>query len=168
MQDLLSAADGLAVRLRAQGETVAVAESSAGGLIAAALLAQAGASAFFLGGAVVYTRHARAALLGITQADMAGLRPSTEAYALLLARRVRERLGATWALAETGAAGPTGNSYGDAPGHACVAVAGPIEIARTIETGASDRAANMRAFAGAALALLREALQAQDPTAPPG
>ncbi len=157
MQGLLTLAEALAARLRARGETVAVAESSAGGLIAAALLARPGASAFFLGGAVVYTKSARAALLGITPAEMRGLRPSTEAYALLLARRMRERLGATWALAETGAAGPTGNSYGDAPGHACVAVAGPAEIARTLETGSPDRAANMRAFAAAALALLLEA-----------
>jgi PncC family amidohydrolase len=158
MQALLTLAEVVAGRLRARGETVAVAESSAGGLIAAALLAQPGASAFFLGGAIVYTKQARAALLGITAADMAGLRPSTEAYALLLARRMHDRLGATWALAETGAAGPTGNSYGDAPGHACFAVAGPAELARTLETGAADRAANMRAFAAAALALLREAL----------
>jgi nicotinamide mononucleotide (NMN) deamidase PncC len=86
------------------------------------------------------------------------MRPSTEPYALLLARRVRERLGAAWALAETGAAGPTGNRYGDAPGHACIAVAGPLEVARAIETGSADRVANMRAFAAAALALLHEAL----------
>ena len=156
MQGLLTLAEAVAARLRARGETVAVAESSAGGLIAAALLAQPGASAFFLGGAVVYTRQARDALLGITAADMAGLRPSTEPYALLLARRMRERLGATWALAETGAAGPGGNRYGDAPGHACLAVAGPTEMARTLETGSADRAANMRAFAAAALALLRD------------
>jgi nicotinamide-nucleotide amidase len=167
MQVLLSQAEMLAARLRALGQSVAIAESSAGGLIAAALLAQAGASAFFLGGVVVYTRQARTALLGITPADMQGLRPSTEAYALLLARRVRERLGAAWALAETGAAGPTGNSYGDAPGHACIAVAGAVEVARTLETGAADRAANMRAFAGAALALLGQALQEEHPTASP-
>jgi PncC family amidohydrolase len=137
---------------------VAVAESSAGGLVAAALLAQPGASAFFLGGAVVYTRQARQALLGITPADMAGIRPATEAYALLLARRLRERLGATWALAETGAAGPSGNSYGDAPGHCCFAVSGLAEHARTLATGSADRFANMTAFAAAALGLLGEAL----------
>ena len=157
MQDLLPRAETAAVLLRARAESVAVTESSAGGLIAAALLALPGASAYFAGGAVVYTRHARAALLGISPADMAGLRPSTEAYALLLARRIRDRLGATWGLAETGAAGPTGNSYGDAPGHGCLAIAGPVEIARTLETGSADRAGNMRAFADAALALLHEA-----------
>jgi PncC family amidohydrolase len=158
MQTLLTAAENLAASLRARGETVAVAESSSGGLVAAALLAQPGASAFFQGGAVVYTKAVRSGLLGIVAADMDGMRPSTEAYALLLARRIRERLGATWGVAETGAAGPSGNSYGDAPGHTCVAVVGPLELSRTLETGTADRFANMNAFAAAALALLAEAL----------
>ncbi len=114
MDDTLLPAAALAARLRARRETIAVVESSAGGLIPAALLAQPGASAYFLGGAIVYTATAREALLGITPADVAGLRSSSEPYAQLLARRVRERLGATWGLAETGAAGPSGNRYGDA------------------------------------------------------
>jgi nicotinamide-nucleotide amidase len=158
MQVLLTIAGQLAERLRSRGETVAVAESSAGGLIAAALLAQPGASAFFLGGAVVYTRQARSALLGITLAEMEGIRPASEPYALLLARRVRERLGATWGLAETGATGPAGNSYGDAPGHGCFAVSGPVEAVLTIETASGDRAGNMRVFGSTALALLGEKL----------
>ena len=153
MDTLLPAAAVLAARLRARGETIAVVESSAGGLISAALLAQPGASAYFLGGAIVYTATAREALLGITPADMAGLRSSSEPYAQLLARRVRERLGATWGLAETGAAGPSGNRYGDAAGHTCVAIAGPAEAVRTIETGSAGREANMRAFAAAAFAI---------------
>jgi PncC family amidohydrolase len=160
METLLAAAKVLADTLRARGETIAVAESSAGGLIAAALLAQPGASAFFLGGAVVYTRPAGKGLLGLEPADIAGIRPSSEPYALLKARRVRERLGATWGLAETGAAGPTGNRYGDAPGHSCAGLVGPVELSRTLETGTDDRVANMRAFAAAALALLAEALTA--------
>jgi nicotinamide-nucleotide amidase len=158
MQTLLAAAEHLGGRLRARGETVAVAESSAGGLIAAALLAQPGASAFFLGGVVVYTRQARDGLLGIAAAEMEGMRPASEPYAMLLARRLCERLGATWGLAETGAAGPAGNRYGDAPGHSCFAVSGPFELARTIETGWADRTANMRVFATEALALLSLAL----------
>jgi nicotinamide-nucleotide amidase len=158
VQALLTMAGQIGERLRSRGETVAVAESSTGGLIAASLLAQSGASAFFLGGAVVYTRQAREALLGITSAEMAGMRSASEPYALLLARRLRERLGATWGLAETGAAGPSGNRYGDAPGHSCFAVSGPIEVARTIETGSDDRLVNMRVFASAALVLLGERL----------
>ncbi len=60
-----------------------------------------GASAYFLGGAVVYTVNARKGLLDIGELP-SGMRASTEPYALLLARTVRERLGATWGLAETG------------------------------------------------------------------
>ncbi|HKM63030.1 MAG TPA: CinA family protein [Acidisphaera sp.] len=161
MEELLGPAARLAAMLRDRRATIAVAESSAGGLISAALLAQPGASAFFLGGAVVYTRQARDGLLGITAAEMAGLRSASEPYALLIARSLCVRLGATWGLAETGAAGPTGNRYGDAPGHTCVAVAGPAEAARTLETGSDERVANMRAFAAAALALLSEVLATQ-------
>jgi PncC family amidohydrolase len=158
MQSLLATAAQIGERLRMRGERVAVVESSAGGLIAAALLAQPGASAFFLGGAVVYTRQAREALLGITLADMSGIRSASEPYALLLAHRLRQRLGATWGLAETGAAGPAGNSYGDAAGHSCFAVVGPAESVLTIESGSTDRHANMRLFAYTALTLLNEKL----------
>jgi PncC family amidohydrolase len=146
-------------RLRQRGETVAVAESSAGGLISAALLAVPGASAYFLGGGVIYTRAARSSLLSVLEADLGDIRPSTEAYALLLARTTRERLGTTWAIGETGAAGPTGNRYGDAAGHACLAVVGPTEHTLTVETGQADRLANMQAFAEAALQLLSGCLE---------
>ncbi|TCT03265.1 CinA family protein [Aquabacter spiritensis] len=158
MDSLLPVASDLGARLKARGETVAVVESSAGGLISAALLVQPGASAFYVGGAVSYTRAAREGLLGITPEELEGLRGASEPYALLLARRLRERLGATWGLAETGAAGPSGNRYGDAPGHGCFAISGPIEMTRTLETGSADRARNMRAFADAALQLLRQSL----------
>jgi nicotinamide-nucleotide amidase len=158
MKTLQPLAETIARRLIARRETIAVAESSTGGLIAAALLAVPGASAYFLGGAVVYTKSARAALLGIGDADMAGLRPSTEAYALLLARRVRERHGAAWGIGETGATGPTGNRYGDPAGHTCIAVAGPAERAVTLRTGSAERLANMDAFAKRALELLLEVI----------
>jgi PncC family amidohydrolase len=154
MRELHPVAETLAALLKARRESVAVAESSAGGLIAAALLAQPGASAYFLGGAVVYTYAARRLFLDLPDAALAGIRPATEAYARLLARVVRQRLGATWGLAETGATGPTGNRYGDSPGHVCLAVAGPAEQAITLETGRADRLANMHAFAAAALELL--------------
>lgn len=158
MQTLLPIAEKIARELKARGDTIAVAESSAGGLIAAALLAVPGASAYFLGGGVVYTRQARGSILGITDAEMKGLRSSSEPYATLLARTARHRLGATWGLAETGAAGPSGNSYGDAAGHSCIAVTGPIERALTLETGHGDRVANMRAFAAKALETLAEVI----------
>jgi nicotinamide-nucleotide amidase len=159
VQELVKRAGELAVRLKAGNHTVAVAESSTGGLLSAALLAVPGASAYFIGGAVVYTRASRRVLLGITDEAMAGMRPSTEAYALLVARTARERFATTWALGETGAAGPTGNRYGDASGHSCIAVAGPVERAITLETGSADRFGNMEAFTAAALDLLMQALE---------
>jgi PncC family amidohydrolase len=158
MKQLIGLAERVAARLKERGETIAVAESSTGGLISAALLAVPGASAYFLGGAVVYTRQARRALMAIDDAAMAGLRASSEPYAGLLARTARERHGATWGISETGAAGPTGNRYGDAAGHTCIGLAGPMERALTLETGSADRQANMRAFATRALEVLLEAL----------
>ena len=159
MQDLASLAEPIAVLLKDRRETIVIAESSTGGLISAALLGIAGASSYFLGGAVVYTQTARRRLLDIPDAAMSGLRASTEAYALLLARTTRERFATSWALAETGATGPTGNRYGDAAGHSCIAVAGLTERAITLETGSSDRLGNMHAFSAAALDLLKAALE---------
>jgi nicotinamide-nucleotide amidase len=159
MPDLTTMATSLGALLKERKETIAVAESSAGGLISAALLAVPGASAYFLGGGVIYTQAARRGLLHLPDEAVKGTRASTEAYALLKARAIRERLGTTWGLAETGATGPTGNRYGDAPGHACIAVAGPIERAITLETGHGDREKNMWAFARAALDLLEATLR---------
>ena len=135
MDDLRSLAEAAGALLKERGETVAVVESSAGGLVSAALLAAPGASAYFVGGAVVYTRTAQRGLLRVPDEAMEGLRASTEEYALLNARTARDLLGATWGLAETGASGPTGNRYGDSPGHSCVAVSGPVEASITLETG---------------------------------
>jgi len=161
MHELATLAASLGALLKQRKETVGVAESSAGGLISAALLAIPGASAYFLGGGVIYTQPARRALLQIPDDAVKGIRSSTEAYALLNARTVRERLGATWGLAETGASGPTGNRYGDAAGHACIAVAGPVERVITLETGDADREKNMWAFTRAALELLETSLRAR-------
>ena len=158
MQTLLPLAGQVALLLKSRRETIAVAESSAGGLIAAALLAVPGASAYFLGGAVVYTRKAREQLMQLPREAVTGMRSASEPYALLLARTASQRLGASWGLAETGAAGPTGNPYGDAAGHSCIAIAGVAEEVITLETGSADRAANMRAFAAAALELLQRRL----------
>src|SRR5262245_1372910 len=160
MQHLIGLAGQIAERLKPRGETLAVAESSAGGLIAAALLAVPGASAYFLGGAVVYTRQGRRALLAIPDEAMAGIRSASEPYAALMARTVRERHGATWGLAETGATGPSGNRYGDPAGHACIALSGPRERVLTIRTGSTDRQANMQAFAITALETLLEMIAA--------
>jgi PncC family amidohydrolase len=154
MRKLLPLAEKVALRLIAQKQTIAVAESSTGGLIAAALLAVPGASAYFLGSAVVYTREARRVLMAVPDADMKGLRSSSEPYAELLARQIKSRLGADWALSETGAAGPSGNRYGDAAGHTCIAVSGPSQDAMTLETASADRVDNMEVFAATALTFL--------------
>ena len=159
MNELIPLATSIAARLRERKETIAVAESSAGGLISAALLAVPGASAYFLGAAVVYTQAARRGLLRVPDESLKGVRSSTEAYAQITARTIRELLGATWGLSETGASGPTGNRYGDAAGHACFAVAGPVERAITLETADGDRERNMRVFARAALELLDTSLR---------
>ena len=159
MHELAPIAAAAAALLVQSRQTVAVSESSAGGLVSAALLAIPGASAYFQGGGVIYTQNARRALLGIADESVKGIRSSTEAYALLGARTVREKLGTTWGLAETGASGPTGNRYGDAAGHACIAVAGPVERVITLETASADREANMWVFTRAALDLLKSCLE---------
>ena len=160
MKALLPVAEKIAASLIARKQTIAIAESSTGGLVAATLLAVPGASAYFLGGAVVYTKSARVALLGIGESEMKGLRPATEDYSLLLARLVRVRHGATWGFGETGATGPSGNRYGDPAGHTCLAVAGPKERAITLRTGSADRLANMDAFAKRSLELFAEVIAA--------
>lgn len=151
--------EALAALLIEKKQTIAVVESSAGGLINAALVAIPGASAFYLGGAVVYTVNAREGILGLTKDDVKGMRSASEPYAKLIAKRVREKLGATWGLSETGASGPTGNRYGDPAGHACFAVSGPVEAVITLETGNAEREANMRLFARRALALLEDCVR---------
>jgi PncC family amidohydrolase len=159
MDALAEMGRALGALLKERRQSVAVAESSAGGLINATLVAVPGASAFYLGGAVIYTVNARQGLLGLEKQDVAGMRSASEPYAQSLARRVREKLGATWGLSETGASGPTGNRYGDAPGHACIAVSGPSDAVITLETGSADRAANMSAFAHRALVLLGDCIR---------
>ncbi len=163
MRDLLTLGQRAGELLLARGEKVAVGETSAGGLISASLLAVPGASAYFAGGAVPYSSRAIRGLVGISTDKMRedGVRSSSEPYALLLATEIRARHGRiAWGLAETGAAGPSGNSYGDPAGHTCMAVVGAVSVARTLETGSEDRVANMWAFAEAALQLFVEVLEA--------
>ncbi len=160
METVLPIARQVAERLKARRDTVGVAESSAGGLISAALLAVPGASAYYMGGTVVYTRRARRELLGLTDDQMASVPPGTEALALLLARAMKEQLNTDWAVAEIGATGPTGTSYGYGAGHGVFAVVGPddLEAAIVLETGSPDREANMRRFAIGALELFASQL----------
>ena len=159
MQDLVAIAEQIAATLIERRQTIAVAESSTGGLISAALLTVPGASAYFAGSAVVYTRDARRILMDIPDEAMKGVRSASEPYARLLASRIRHRFSCDWGLSETGATGPTGNRYGDAAGHACIAISGPRDAVLTIETGSADREANMHEFARRALSLLESVLR---------
>lgn len=163
MKELVAIAEKIAARLIERRQTIAVAESSTGGLISAALLAVPGASAYFIGGGVIYTRDARRILMDIPDEAMKGIRSASEPYAKLLASQIRQRFSTDWGLSETGATGPTGNRYGDAAGHTCIAIAGPVERAITLETGSADRQANMLAFVRRALELLDEAIPAKSP-----
>jgi nicotinamide-nucleotide amidase len=159
LQDLLPQAERIAAKLKARNETISISESSTAGMISAALLAVPGASAYFMGGAVVYTRQSRSALLAVTDQELTGITPSTEPYALLFARKMRGKLATTWSVGETGTAGPTGSRYGHAAGHSCIAVIGPNgERSMTVETGKTDRVDNMRTFSMAALDLLEKSL----------
>ena len=159
MKDLTLLGRTVGELLKTHSHTIAVAESSAGGLISAALLTVPGASAYFLGGGVIYTHEARRSLLAMPDEALEGIRASTEEYALRLAHQVRERFETTWGLSETGATGPTGNRYGDAAGHACFAIVGPVEETLTLETGSPDREANMWTFTQTALDLLTQSIQ---------
>lgn len=159
MESLTALGSTVGALLTERKQTLAIAESSAGGLINAALVAVPGASSYYLGGCVIYTATGRETLLGITMQDMAGMRSASEPYAQRLARRVREKLGTTWGLAETGASGPRGNRYGDPAGHACIAVAGPVEAVVTIETSSNAREDNMWVFARRAVELLETCMR---------
>ena len=159
MKELVTIAENIAAKLIERKQTIAIAESSTGGLISAALLSVPGASAYFLVGGVIYTRDARRILMDIPDEAMKGIRSASEPYAKLLASQVRTRFGTSWGLSETGATGPTGNRYGDAAGHSCMAVAGSSEqFVMTLETGSADRLANMHVFASTALNFLLQNL----------
>ena len=159
MPDLNQPAAAAAELLREREQTISVSESSCGGLLSACLVSIPGASDYYVGGSVVYTRISQRGLLRVPDETMANMRASTEEYALLNARTLRQALGTTWALSETGASGPTGNRYGDSAGHACIAVTGPVEKSITVETGSPDREANMWVFAREAFQLLEQCVK---------
>lgn len=162
MHDLYAMGARAGALLKQRGEKITVAETSAGGLISASLLAVPGASVYFVGGAITYSYRSIRGLAGITREEMEqrGIRSSSEPYAEWLARAIRDKHpGVAWGLSETGAAGPGGNAYGDPSGHTCMAIVGPVNRVRTLRTGSEDRVANMWAFANATLALLVEALE---------
>ena len=144
--------------LKDRGETIAVAESTTGGLIAAQLLAMPGASAYFLGGTIIYTRLSRKVFLDASAEKVHGVKPLTEEMASFFAKQVRQKLTATWGIAELGIAGPSGSAYGYEAGNSVIAVSGPIEAAVRIDTGHNDRIRNMKEFTERACRLLRDVL----------
>ena len=158
-KEILRLADRAATLLKESNQTIGIAESSSGGLISAHLLAIPGASRYFIGGSVIYTRVAQKGLLKVTDGQMDGLRASTEEYASLNAKTIKETLETTWGLSETGATGPSGNRYGDSAGHSCVGVSGPVSPAMTIETGVGEREQNMLSFTKEALGFLINCLE---------
>ena len=158
MTSLTGLGTSVGEHLKASGETLAVTESSTGGLVSASLLAVPGASAYFKGGSVVYTLASRKALLGITGDHVQGLEPLTEAMVQRFAEVARAQLDTTWGIAELGVAGPAGARYGPSPGISVIAVDGPYRASVTIETGSSDRESNMWHFTRAALQLLEKVL----------
>jgi nicotinamide-nucleotide amidase len=159
MPSLLKMAEPVGQLLKQRGQTIAVSESAAGGLVSAALLSVSGASGYYLGGASIYTQTARRGLLRFNDAN-AQLRGSTEEYATLTATTMRDLLEADWAIGESGAAGPSGNRYGDPAGYVALAVVGPVIATRIVQTGNDNREDNMWAFAQAALDLLYETVKA--------
>ena len=158
MKNLIHLSTKIGKTLKDNGNTVAVAETSAGGLLSASLLAIPGASAYFLGGGVIYTHESRRILLNLHDSEMVGIRSSSQPYAKLLATTIQNSFGSTWGISETGAAGPTGNRYGDNAGHTCIAVSGPVSEVITLETESNEREKNMEAFALAALKLFEKCL----------
>lgn len=151
-------AEAIAATLIARTETIAVSDGTTGGLISAALLAVPGASAYYRGGGVLYTLRSRIALAGMPAEAYENYRGTTPEMLANLAEALRVRLDATWAIAESGLAGPTGGRSGAAPGRTTIAIAGPRGRVEVYETGSDDRAANMSAFTTLALRLLRDTL----------
>jgi nicotinamide-nucleotide amidase len=159
LESLLPLAGKAAELLKSRGEMIAIGESSVGGLVSASLIAQAGASAFFLGSTVIYTREAGRVLRDRSTLKLEGLEPLTPEFAGAMADGFRKQMGSDWATSEMGAAGPAGSPYGPKPGTAVIAVSGPVSKARLVETGSADRIENMRLFGQAQLELLIECLE---------
>ena len=159
LDDLLALGARIGDRLVERGETVAVADGSSGGLITTALLARPGASAYYVGGATIYTGPAARGLVAGEVKAPEGLRGASEPWVQYLSESIRLRLGTTWGIGEGGASGPDGTPYGDPAGHAWVGVDGPVSATRHLLTGDSDRARNMVAFAITGLQLFVEVLE---------
>ena len=145
--------------LAARGETLALAESMTGGLAMARLTAVPGASRALKGGGVVYSAAAKAALAGLDPAFLREHGTVSEAATRALAEAMRTKLGATWALAITGNAGPGEDPEGPAPvGTTFIALSGPGGTACQRHLQAGERGDMQQRAVIYALDLLRRAL----------
>ena len=156
--NLQSMAAGAATLLRERKETISVAESSAGGIISAGLLSVPGASAYYAGGTVIYTKASRKIFLELPMDELKGLKPLTGEMALVFARSIQRTMGSTWGIAELGVAGPGGTPYSDEVGISVIALAGPDEVNETVITGHDDREKNMFEFSSRAFQLIERTL----------
>ena len=145
-------------------ETVAVAESAAGGRICDLLTDRPGSSAWFAGGLLAYSNASKQQVAGISPETLSRYGAVSLEAAEALAEAARRLFGATWGIGETGIAGPqTGRRSTKPAGLAHIAVVGPNDLRRAIDvnTGFDARGDNKWAFAIAALSLLAEELEKQ-------
>lgn len=155
---LLTEISGL---LRSTSSTLAVAETTTGGLVSAALLSVSGASKFFVGGATVYTTKSRRIWAGWTDENLLNYKGPTPQLVTELAVNVREQMDATYCIGESGATGPTvpGPPFVHVAGQTCIAIVSREGFAtRVVNTGVAEREKNMVAFTKASLVLLRDVL----------
>ncbi|HUH66916.1 MAG TPA: CinA family protein [Syntrophales bacterium] len=152
----------IAAILTSAHETLSVAESSAGGLVSSCLLSIPGASSFFVGGSVLYSYQIRNEIVGMGKEEHGVYGGSTPELILEIATRFRERIGTDWVIAEGGAAGPSKSPYGHNAGYTALAIAGPINRAKSIETGKSDRIENMSEFTNALLSFFLDVLKERE------
>lgn len=106
VQSARKAAERVVEKLRGTHGTIATAESLTAGLVAAALAEVPGVSEWFLGGVVAYSYEVKAKVLGVSEAMLESQGAVTQEVALAMAHGAAERIGARWAVATTGVAGP--------------------------------------------------------------
>ena len=144
-----------------RGESIAVAESCTGGLIAHWLTDVPGSSDYFIFSGVTYANSAKTGVLGVDEACLKEHGAVAEETALEMALGARRVSGADWGLATSGIAGPGGGSPEKPVGTICLGLAGPgISLSKKLIFSFDDRNMNKRIFAASALNLLRQHLNA--------
>ena len=139
-----------------RGETLAVAESLTGGLLASTIVEIPGVSSVFRGGLVVYATDLKHSLVGVPEEMLAQRGPVDPDVALSLAAGARERCAADWGLATTGVAGPEPQG-GKPVGTVYVAVSGPAgATVRRLQLAGARPAVRAASVAGALTLLLEE------------